>query len=38
MRDNQENAGAPNEYANLVALAQRLRPNTGTPKPGERRD
>lgn len=38
MRDNQEIAGAPSEYANLVALAQRLRPNTGTQKPGERRD
>ncbi|MCJ7528184.1 MAG: hypothetical protein MUO37_08770 [Methyloceanibacter sp.] len=38
MRENQESAGSPNEYANLVALAQRLRPNTGMPQSEQRRN
>ena len=36
IRDTQENAST--EHANLIALAQRLRPNTGAPRSGERRD
>ena len=38
MRDNQETAAAPSEHANLVALAHRLKPNTGSSRSGEGRD
>ena len=38
MRQKEENASATTEHANLVALAHRLRPNTGTPRSGERRE
>lgn len=38
MRETQETAAAPNEHANLVALAHRLKPNTGASRSGEGRD
>jgi predicted nucleic acid-binding Zn-ribbon protein len=38
MRDTQETAAAPSEHANLVALAHRLKPNTGASRSGEGRD
>jgi hypothetical protein len=38
MRDNQEKPDGPKEHANLVALAQRLRPNTGPSRLADRRD
>jgi len=37
MRD-EESAAAPSEHANLVALAHRLKPNTGNSRSEERRD
>lgn len=36
--DTQEAAAAPSEHANLVALAHRLKPNTGSSRSGEGRD
>jgi len=38
MRETQENAAAPSEHANLVALAHRLKPNTANSRSGDRRD
>jgi hypothetical protein len=38
IRNTQDNAGASTEHANLIALAQRLRPNPGAPRVGEHRD
>lgn len=39
IRNTQDNdAGASTEHANLIALARRLRPNTGAPRAGEHRD
>ena len=36
--DTQEAVAAPSEHANLVALAHRLKPNTGSSRSGEGRD